>query len=127
MANFTTESECHRSRISGKVAFPFNVKPNGDWLAIRYNYTKYDITLWTFRWAMPPRYDPLSGRGVALALTKGVAIARLITNGMDLSCAFAAHADAERASFDDFRAQQRKKYRRPAPRFRSAFWERRCG
>jgi len=27
----------------------FNVKPNGDWLATRYNDTEYNITLWTFR------------------------------------------------------------------------------
>ncbi len=26
----------------------FNVKPNGDWLATRYNDTEYNITLWTF-------------------------------------------------------------------------------
>jgi hypothetical protein len=32
-------------RCSGIV---FNVKPNGDWLAIRYNDTENDIVLWEF-------------------------------------------------------------------------------
>ncbi len=27
----------------------FNVKPNGDWLAVRYNDTEQNIVLWTFR------------------------------------------------------------------------------
>jgi hypothetical protein len=27
----------------------FNVKPNGDWLAIRYNDTEQNVALWTFR------------------------------------------------------------------------------
>ena len=32
-------------RCSGMV---FNVKPNGDWLAIRYNDTENNIVLWEF-------------------------------------------------------------------------------
>ena len=32
-------------RCSGMV---FNVKPNGDWLAIRYNDTEHNIVLWEF-------------------------------------------------------------------------------
>lgn len=71
-------------------------------------------------------YDPLSGRGVALALAKGVAIARLVSNSTDLSRVLEAYADAERATFADYRADQRRTYRRAAPQFRSAFWERRC-
>ena len=27
----------------------FNVKPNGDWLAIRYSHTDGDVALWAFR------------------------------------------------------------------------------
>jgi flavin-dependent dehydrogenase len=71
-------------------------------------------------------YDPLSGRGVALALAKGVAIAQLISNSTDLSRALEAYADAERATFADYRVDQRRTYRRAAPQFRSAFWERRA-
>jgi flavin-dependent dehydrogenase len=71
-------------------------------------------------------YDPLSGRGVAIALSKGVAIARLISNSDSLSRALAAYADTERAVFADYLYDQRKTYRRAARQFRSAFWERRC-
>ncbi len=32
----------------------FNVKPNGDWLAIRYNDTEHDVALW----AVSQRHSP---------------------------------------------------------------------
>ncbi|WP_347958339.1 NAD(P)-binding protein [Bradyrhizobium sp. SSUT112] len=70
-------------------------------------------------------YDPLSGRGVPLALAKGTAMARLIVNGESVSRAFEAYEQAERATFEDYLAQQRLTYRRAAPRFSSAFWTRR--
>ncbi|MBB4398784.1 NAD(P)/FAD-dependent oxidoreductase [Bradyrhizobium sp. ERR14] len=72
-------------------------------------------------------YDPLSGRGVPLALAKGTAMARLIVNGENMSRAFEAYEQAERATFEDYLAQQRLTYRRAAPRFSSAFWTRRGG
>jgi flavin-dependent dehydrogenase len=70
-------------------------------------------------------YDPLSGRGVALALAKGVAIARLISRRTDLSSAFREYADAERATFSDYVVEHRETYRRAARRYESAFWARR--
>ncbi|MET4448510.1 flavin-dependent dehydrogenase [Bradyrhizobium sp. GM2.2] len=70
-------------------------------------------------------YDPLSGRGVPLALSKGAAMARLIVHGNNVSRAFEAYEHAERATFDDYCAQQRVTYRRAAPRFSSVFWTRR--
>jgi flavin-dependent dehydrogenase len=71
-------------------------------------------------------YDPLSGRGVPVALAKGAAIARLVSNEGNASRALEAYADAERAAFADFRMSQRNTYRRAATRFNSAFWQRRC-
>jgi flavin-dependent dehydrogenase len=62
-------------------------------------------------------YDPLSGRGVPAALAKGAAIARLVSNCSDCSCALKAYADAERATFADFRFDQQNTYRRAAGQF----------
>ncbi|MBR1066490.1 FAD-dependent monooxygenase [Bradyrhizobium liaoningense] len=70
-------------------------------------------------------YDPLSGRGVPLALSKGAAMARLIVGGDSISRAFEAYEQAERATFEDHLEQQRVTYRRAAPRFSSTFWTRR--
>jgi len=70
-------------------------------------------------------YDPLSGRGVALALAKGVAIARLVSQSCDAAEAFRRYADAERATFSDYTREHRETYRRAATRHRSAFWARR--
>jgi flavin-dependent dehydrogenase len=70
-------------------------------------------------------YDPLSGRGVPVALAKGAAIARLVSRGSDASRALQAYADAERSAFTDFRVTQRQTYRRAAARFNSEFWLRR--
>lgn len=72
-------------------------------------------------------YDPLSGRGVAVALAKGTAIARLLTRCSDLSQALEAYADTERATFSDYLIEQRSTYSRGAERFRSPFWDRRSG
>lgn len=70
-------------------------------------------------------YDPLSGRGVPVALAKGTAIARLLCNSASASLAIKAYVDAERAAFADFRAIQRRTYRRAAVHFKSEFWQRR--
>lgn len=72
-------------------------------------------------------YDPLSGRGVAVALAKGAAIARLLTKCSGLSQALMAYADAERAVFSDYVIERRRIYGRAAGRFRSPFWSRRAG
>lgn len=72
-------------------------------------------------------YDPLSGRGVAVALAKGAAIARLLTRCSDLSQALVGYAGAEQAAFSDYLIDQRKIYGRGARRFRSPFWYRRAG
>lgn len=70
-------------------------------------------------------YDPLSGRGVASALAKGVAIARLVSQSADLGDALRRYADAERATFSDYIHEHRETYRRAASRYQSAFWARR--
>jgi flavin-dependent dehydrogenase len=72
-------------------------------------------------------YDPLSGQGIATALAKGAAIARLIVNGRSLSDSLAAYADAERLSFTSYLQTQRATYARAAWRFKSRFWSRRTG
>lgn len=71
-------------------------------------------------------YDPLSGRGVAVALAKGAAVARVISRSSSLPKALRTYADAERGTFSDYLTEQRRTYRRPAPRFASTFWERRA-
>jgi flavin-dependent dehydrogenase len=81
---------------------------------------------WIFIGDAAATYDPLSGRGVPVALAKGAAIARLVANNSDASRALRTYADAERATFADFLANQRRTYRRAAGRFNSPFWQRRC-
>jgi len=71
-------------------------------------------------------YDPLSGRGVAVALAKGAAIARLLMTCSNRSRALDTYADAERAAFSDYVIDQSKIYRRGAKRFNSPFWHRRA-
>ena len=80
---------------------------------------------WVFVGDAASTYDPLLGKGVPLALTKGVAIARLVSNTSDLPRALRAYAEAEQAAFADFVAEQCRTYRRAAPRFCTPFWERR--
>lgn len=70
-------------------------------------------------------YDPLSGRGIAMALAKGLAIGRLVSNSTDYHRAFQQYEAAERYAFADYRASQHRTYRRAAPRFKSDFWRRR--
>jgi flavin-dependent dehydrogenase len=65
-------------------------------------------------------YDPLSGRGVPVALAKGAAVARLVSNCSSYSRALQAYADAERATFADYRADQRRTYRRAAFQFQTS-------
>jgi flavin-dependent dehydrogenase len=81
---------------------------------------------WIFVGDAASTYDPLLGKGLALALAKGTAISRLVSSCSDLRRAFSEYADAEHAVFADFRANQRRTYRRAAERFGSPFWERRC-
>ncbi|QAY90699.1 FAD-dependent oxidoreductase [Pseudomonas sp. ACM7] len=59
-------------------------------------------------------YDPLLGRGVPLALVKGAAVARLLTDGSDLDHQAARYAQAERHAFDVYLAEQRAIYGRVA-------------
>jgi flavin-dependent dehydrogenase len=81
---------------------------------------------WAFIGDAAATYDPLSGRGVALALTKGASIARLVSRS-SMSGALGIYADAERATFADYCVDQRKTYHRAAVQFRSTFWARRQG
>jgi flavin-dependent dehydrogenase len=71
-------------------------------------------------------YDPLSGVGIAAALSKGAAVARIISDSRNLPHALGNYADAERAVFSDYLAHQKKTYRRAARRFTSPFWSRRA-
>lgn len=70
-------------------------------------------------------YDPLLGRGVPVAMAKGAAIARLVSNGLDRAAALDAYADAERSAFADFRVSRRATYGRAGGRFNTEFWQRR--
>ena len=68
-------------------------------------------------------YDPLSGLGVAAALTKGTALARLVLHGATLSGAIARYTDAERETFRHYIQDRCRVYARAAGRFTSPFWE----
>ena len=68
-------------------------------------------------------YDPLSGQGVAAALTKGTALARLVIHGENLSGAIARYTDAERETFRHYTRDRRRVYARAAGRFTSPFWD----
>jgi flavin-dependent dehydrogenase len=67
-------------------------------------------------------YDPLSGRGVPMALLKGAAIARLIVEGASGPGALHRYAATERETFADYLDEQRKTYRRTAHGRKSPFW-----
>ena len=70
-------------------------------------------------------YDPISGQGVACALTKGVAFSRLFARrGEDATAEYAA---AERAAFDDYLDLRQETYERGNRWPRSEFWRRRTG
>lgn len=70
-------------------------------------------------------YDPLSGQGFVAALTKGMAIARLVTLGTDMSGSIARYAAAEVEVFAQYTEDRRRIYGRAARRFASPFWDRR--
>lgn len=57
-------------------------------------------------------YDPLFGRGVPMALTKGIAAARLLVQGTDHETQAAIYARAERETYESYLDQQRATYRR---------------
>lgn len=66
-------------------------------------------------------YDPLTGQGVATALAKGAALARLLAS-RSRAAAIAEYVDAERSLFENYETEHDAVYRRAAPRFSSAFW-----
>ncbi len=69
-------------------------------------------------------YDPLTGTGVTVALSKGLALARLLLSEPG-TAAFARYAEAERAAFDDYLKVRRSIYQ-GEPRWPDApFWQRR--
>jgi flavin-dependent dehydrogenase len=70
-------------------------------------------------------YDPISGQGVACALTKGIAFARLYST--DRRAAGIQYEAAERAAFDDYLELRRETYARGDRWGRSEFWRRRTG
>lgn len=70
-------------------------------------------------------YDPLSGQGFVAALTKGIALARLVSLGTDLSRSLARYAAAEEEVFARYTRDRRRIYDRAARRFASPFWDRR--
>jgi flavin-dependent dehydrogenase len=69
-------------------------------------------------------YDPLTGSGVVAALTKGAAIARLMTAGQEQQSAIATYADAEREAFAAYAHERRRIYRQAAEHFSEPFWQR---
>lgn len=69
-------------------------------------------------------YDPLSGQGVVAAITKGSALARLVSQSTDISNAVARYAAAEREVFAQYTQVRQQIYARAARRFASSFWER---
>jgi hypothetical protein len=70
-------------------------------------------------------YDPRSGQGFVAALTKGMAFARLVSLGTDMSGAIARYAAAEEEVFAQYTRDRRRIYGRAARRFDSPFWDRR--
>jgi flavin-dependent dehydrogenase len=69
-------------------------------------------------------YDPLSGRGVAAALARGVALARVVAaSGVDRGVK--EYADAERAAYEDYLVARCAIYRRERRWLASRFWSRR--
>jgi flavin-dependent dehydrogenase len=70
-------------------------------------------------------YDPLSGQGFVAALTKGIALARLVSSGTDMSGSIARYSAAEEEVFAQYVRDRRRIYGRAARRFASPFWDRR--
>lgn len=67
-------------------------------------------------------YDPLLGRGVPLALTKGAAAGRLLSSGGDLDRQARCYADAEREAFAHYLDQHRETYDRAGKSRPTRFW-----
>ena len=72
-------------------------------------------------------YDPLSGAGVAVAMSKGTALARLVAACPDVERAVAAYTEAENAAFEDYMVSYRRTYARERRWPRAVFWRRRQG
>jgi flavin-dependent dehydrogenase len=66
-------------------------------------------------------YDPLSGQGIAIALSKGTALARLVTSRTQ-SSALAEYTEAERDTFARYESEWKSMYSLAAKRFTSPFW-----
>jgi flavin-dependent dehydrogenase len=70
-------------------------------------------------------YDPLSGQGFVAAMTKGIALARLVSQGTNMSGSIARYAAAEEEVFVQYTLDRRRIYGSAARRFDSSFWDRR--
>ncbi len=70
-------------------------------------------------------YDPLSGQGFVAAMTKGMALARLVSLGTEMSGSIARYAAAEEEVFAQYTRDRCRIYGRAARRFASPFWDRR--
>jgi flavin-dependent dehydrogenase len=72
-------------------------------------------------------YDPLSGRGVAAAMAKGAALARLLLSSATVELAVRGYVQAESAAQADYVREWRAIYAREARLRTSRFWQRRLG
>ncbi len=68
-------------------------------------------------------YDPLSGQGFVAAMTKGMALARLVSLGTEMSGSIARYAAAEEEVFAQYTRDRCRIYGRAARRFASPFWD----
>lgn len=71
-------------------------------------------------------YDPIAGAGVAAALARGLALARLLSAEPEQSGALRHYVAAEAAALDDFQVQQRRIYRSEERWRNEPFWKRRA-
>lgn len=69
-------------------------------------------------------YDPLMGMGVTMALSKGLAMARLLL-GESTATAVSRYEQAERVAFEDYLRARRSVYRAEARWPEEPFWRRR--
>lgn len=70
-------------------------------------------------------YDPLSGRGVSAAMSKGCGLARAVKSYPSISTAGAAYARAEADAFADYLKMRGVTYGRERRWSHSSFWQRR--
>lgn len=70
-------------------------------------------------------YDPITGAGVAAAMSKGAAVARLISNEQSFHRAIAQYANAERETLDQYLRQWTAIYALETRWRRQRFWQRR--